>query len=260
MNEPNKAPGRKDDTGKIRADLLPAGALMEVAKVLTFGAIKYQAENTWQNVTPFRSRYLAALMRHLFARMRGEIYDPESGLLHMAHLACCALFLLSWEVGHDGEERLPAPPRTPSAVGKVVSLGSVVRVATTVDGEAPSVVAPTTPAPRHMTSIPVTCTNPDADPDPSAPSYLVEADPFPAAPSTQRSSGNGTVFIQPEHVVIPKDYHILHMRSGVLVEEIRAEDAVQAFQAVQAFEAFAKVSDVVSVIKLGAMIFSKEVA
>jgi hypothetical protein len=95
-------PGRKDDGGKIRVDLLPIGALQEVARVLTFGANKYGANN-WQNVEP-RSRYYGAALRHLFARGRGETHDSESGLPHLAHAACCILFLLSAEAGFDDPE------------------------------------------------------------------------------------------------------------------------------------------------------------
>lgn len=99
MSETTIGPGRKDDNGKTRVDLLPVGALQEVAKVLTFGANKYGANN-WQNVAP-KARYYGAALRHLWARARGERIDPESGLPHLAHAACCVLFLLSGEVGHD---------------------------------------------------------------------------------------------------------------------------------------------------------------
>jgi hypothetical protein len=92
-------PGLKYDNGKIRVDLLPVRALLEVGKVVTFGAAKYE-ENNWQNVRPCR-RYYAAALRHLWARALGERIDPESGLPHLAHAACCVLFLLSGEVGHD---------------------------------------------------------------------------------------------------------------------------------------------------------------
>ena len=161
MNEGTKAVGRKDDQGKVRADLLPANALMEVAKVLTFGAQKYGAENTWQKVTPFRARYTAALMRHLFARQQGEIYDPESGLLHMAHMACCALFLLSGEVGHDGDF-IPMAPPVPQGLGQA------------------EVVAPTLPsAPGPKASIQISAEDPDADPPPSSDRIVQGADLVP---------------------------------------------------------------------------------
>lgn len=92
-------PGRKDDQGKMRVELLPVRALLAIAAVMTFGAAKYGDDN-WQNVTP-RRRYYGAALRHLFARALGERIDPESGLPHLAHAACCVLFLLSGEVGHD---------------------------------------------------------------------------------------------------------------------------------------------------------------
>ena len=106
-------PGLKYDTGKLRVDLLPVRALLAVAAVMTFGAAKYGANN-WQNVVPKR-RYYAAALRHLWARALGQREDPESGLPHLAHAACCVLFMLSGEVGHDPvdgfDEEPPAAAR-----------------------------------------------------------------------------------------------------------------------------------------------------
>ena len=89
--------GQKHDAEKPRMDLLPFEALEEVAKVLTLGARKY-SDNGWQNVENAESRYLAALLRHLAARERGEKFDAESGLLHAAHMATNALFILWFEI------------------------------------------------------------------------------------------------------------------------------------------------------------------
>ncbi len=75
-------------------------AMLAVAKVLTFGASKY-GPNNWQKLEKFAERYYAGVLRHLFAHGGGETTDPESGLPHLAHAACGALFLLSGEVGHD---------------------------------------------------------------------------------------------------------------------------------------------------------------
>ena len=94
--------GRKDDTGKARWDLLPLKATREIVDVLTFGAAKYGANN-WQLVEDHEARYVAALQRHLTAWRLGETCDPESGLHHLAHAGCCLLFLLSEELGHDGD-------------------------------------------------------------------------------------------------------------------------------------------------------------
>lgn len=84
--------GRKFDAEKPRWDLLPWKPLNEVAKVLTFGARKY-ADDNWKKVPRARKRYLAAALRHLAAWGDGERNDPETGLNHLAHAACCVLFL-----------------------------------------------------------------------------------------------------------------------------------------------------------------------
>jgi len=89
--------GHKHDHGKPRYDLLPANAIEELAKVLTFGAEKY-APNSWQLVEYGIERYRAALLRHTFAIQRGELYDSESGLLHSAHAQCCAAFIVELQL------------------------------------------------------------------------------------------------------------------------------------------------------------------
>jgi hypothetical protein len=87
--------GRKDDGAKIPLDLLPFDALEEVAKVLQFGAKKYARRN-WEKGLPI-SRVLAATLRHVFAYMRGEDKDPETGFSHLAHAGCEILFALAFE-------------------------------------------------------------------------------------------------------------------------------------------------------------------
>jgi len=83
---------KKFDSEKIRVDLLPVEALEDIAAVLTFGANKY-GSNNWRNGLAY-TRLLGALLRHVFAFMRGQDRDPESGLPHLAHAGCCILFLL----------------------------------------------------------------------------------------------------------------------------------------------------------------------
>lgn len=51
--------GVKNDTGKVRMDLLPVDALTEVAEVLTQGATQYGARN-WAKVIMFSRLYAAA--------------------------------------------------------------------------------------------------------------------------------------------------------------------------------------------------------
>ncbi len=85
--------GRKDDEGKLRYDLVPAIALEEIAKVLTFGADKY-APNSWQKIDDLEARYTAAAFRHLQAWRMGERFDEESGLHHLSHALANMVFLL----------------------------------------------------------------------------------------------------------------------------------------------------------------------
>lgn len=87
------ATGRKDDAAKPDWSLLPLKATEEVVKVLTFGAKKYARDN-WQLVPDGEHRYLAAALRHLAAHQAGERSDSESGESHLAHAACCVLFLI----------------------------------------------------------------------------------------------------------------------------------------------------------------------
>jgi hypothetical protein len=84
----------KFDDGKPRWELLPFDAVGAVVDVLTFGAKKY-APNSWRALENGRERYTGALLRHLVAWNAGEQIDPESGLHHLAHVACNALFLVA---------------------------------------------------------------------------------------------------------------------------------------------------------------------
>ena len=89
--------GIKYDTEKPKMNLLPPKAVIEVAKVLTFGAEKYDAEN-WRKLDNLQSRYTAGALRHIFAHMDGEQLDPETELSHLAHALCCLLFKLEIEL------------------------------------------------------------------------------------------------------------------------------------------------------------------
>lgn len=83
--------GIKHDAEKVRVDLLDPLALEGLAAVLTFGAKKYAAHN-WRGGISY-SRLIAALFRHMFAIVRGEDVDAESGLPHIDHVGCCWMFL-----------------------------------------------------------------------------------------------------------------------------------------------------------------------
>ena len=84
----------KFDQGKARWDLLPFDALDEVAKVLTFGASKYQERN-WEKGLPWM-KLVASTFRHLKDWILVSFKDEESGLHPLAHCACDVLFLLAF--------------------------------------------------------------------------------------------------------------------------------------------------------------------
>jgi Domain of unknown function (DUF5664) len=88
----------KFDTDKLPLNLLSTEAMNQTAAVLKFGAQKY-AEHNWRKGFAW-SRPLAAAMRHITAFNDGEDTDPESGLSHLAHAACCIMFLLEFQKTH----------------------------------------------------------------------------------------------------------------------------------------------------------------
>lgn len=104
-------PALKFDAAKVRLDLLSVPALIGTGEVLTFGAKKYASWN-WTKGFDW-SRLYGAALRHLLAHMNGENLDPESGLSHLDHLACCVMFLQTHEkCGLGTDDRHPLPPPT----------------------------------------------------------------------------------------------------------------------------------------------------
>jgi hypothetical protein len=90
--------GKKFDDGKPDLSLLSSKALLEIAKVMTFGKDKYGAQN-WRKGIAW-SRVYAAVQRHLLAWNDGETNDPETGLNHLAHASAGLLFLLEYSQTH----------------------------------------------------------------------------------------------------------------------------------------------------------------
>ena len=95
-----KQVGIKYDTGKLRYDLIPVESVEEVVKVITYGAVKYKPNN-WQHVENYKDRYYAACQRHLVEWKKGIKIDGESGLRHLAHAACCIIFILYLELKEE---------------------------------------------------------------------------------------------------------------------------------------------------------------
>lgn len=88
-NQSNKADGGKSNPLLLEEDMVHA--LEAVNRVLDYGAEKYERAG-WKKVE--LERYIAAMLRHQRAWLKGELIDDESGLPHIAHIACNALFLL----------------------------------------------------------------------------------------------------------------------------------------------------------------------
>lgn len=78
--------------------------MKELAKVFTKGAEKYEPNN-WMKGMSWES-VLASLERHKEAFKLGEDVDPETGCLHMAHVAWNALALVSYyNIYPQGDDR-----------------------------------------------------------------------------------------------------------------------------------------------------------
>lgn len=90
--------GTKHDQEKVKMELLSSFWLRGVAQVLTFGAAKYSADN-WRRGIEIR-RLTGAAMRHLTAFNDGEDLDPETGLSHVFHFSCCAMFIAELMLTH----------------------------------------------------------------------------------------------------------------------------------------------------------------
>jgi len=109
--QPAKPAGRKDDGGKLDMTLfddMPL-ALEAVAEVMQWAITKKQPvpydRGSWLGVSA--DRYRAAILRHMSAANKqanwntghekpqpNDERDAETNLLHLAHVACSALFAL----------------------------------------------------------------------------------------------------------------------------------------------------------------------
>ncbi len=84
--------GIKHDSQKPPMDLLPYEALVEIAKVLHAGEIKYGTAN-WTKGIEMR-RLISASLRHIGQFNSGEDYDDETNTIHLANAACNLMFAI----------------------------------------------------------------------------------------------------------------------------------------------------------------------
>lgn len=88
----------KADAGKPRLSLVPTEIINQIARVREYGINKYPngGPNNWKKVE--LDRYRDAAYRHLLAYITDpKGVDEESGLPHLAHLACNVAFLCELE-------------------------------------------------------------------------------------------------------------------------------------------------------------------
>jgi hypothetical protein len=108
--------GVKFDADKARYDLIPPEIEEAIAKVLTFGAVKY-GERNWELGMRWGRPY-AALRRHMTAWWSGENTDPETGMPHTWHAACCIAFIVAFEArGAGTDDRPDTKTNTPDITG-----------------------------------------------------------------------------------------------------------------------------------------------
>ena len=109
-------PGAKLDAGKVRLGLVLLSfsrSLEAVGQVGTYGANKY-SDLGWVEVPSGIARYTDALLRHLLAEGRGEANDPQTELLHAAHVAWNALARLDLMLRQDEPGQSTPSQATPS--------------------------------------------------------------------------------------------------------------------------------------------------
>lgn len=86
----------KADSGKPQLTLVPRKMLPMIAEVREYGIKKYKDPENWRQVEV--QRYRDAAFRHLLSYLDDPTgRDEESGLPHLAHLACNIAFLCELE-------------------------------------------------------------------------------------------------------------------------------------------------------------------
>lgn len=89
--------------GKVRHDLIPPWIIDELARVYTYGTIKYDDDN-WRKGLDWKKNVIGPLQRHLNKWLRGEKIDSESNCHHLAMVIwqCFALMMYEkYDIGAD---------------------------------------------------------------------------------------------------------------------------------------------------------------
>jgi hypothetical protein len=86
--------GKRLNEGKVPLDMVPTSMLYAVARVMEYGAQKYEKDN-WRRGMKWSVPYACA-MRHLLKWFEGEEADEESGESHLYHVLCNIAMLIEY--------------------------------------------------------------------------------------------------------------------------------------------------------------------
>lgn len=100
--------GMKHDSDKPQFSMLKAEALLELVKVLTFGAKKYSPDN-WKLLANSQQRYFDAANRHLWQWKQGQKLDDESGYHHLAHAMASLMFIMQMDIEAELDKNSSEP-------------------------------------------------------------------------------------------------------------------------------------------------------
>lgn len=87
--------GMKDEQGKPTFEYMSPASVGAGNRAHAYGDEKYDRGN-WRKGIKY-TKLLNALMRHTWARLQGEEFDPESGLRHTDHIMANANMIAHYE-------------------------------------------------------------------------------------------------------------------------------------------------------------------
>ena len=91
---PEASEGKKYDNGKPMIGTIFKvfpHALTAIGQCIEFGTHKYPDPENWKKVEGAADRYRDSLARHLTSHILGEIYNDETAIINLAHMAWNAL-------------------------------------------------------------------------------------------------------------------------------------------------------------------------
>jgi hypothetical protein len=91
VKPPDEMQALRYNQGKVEWSLVDFKSLEPMVRVLEHGCQKY-ARNNWRKGMP-ATQIIESMLRHTFKLLEGELVDPESGIEHIGHIQCNAMFL-----------------------------------------------------------------------------------------------------------------------------------------------------------------------